>query len=291
MSPMLQDPTLSTTWLASHLEEPDLVIIDATWFMPGTPRDARAEHAERHIPGAVFFDIDEVSDHSIPLPHMLPPPADFAVHARRLGVEPTSRVVVYDAHGIFSAPRVWWSFRAMGHKNVFVLDGGLPKWIAEGHPVESSWPQRPHGEFRAHFEPHLVRDLDHVRAALAGGSEQLVDARPAARFTGEAAEPRAGLKSGHMPGARNVPSSAVITAQGTLADAADLERIFSAAGVDLARPIVTTCGSGVSAAILALALARLGKDDAAVYDGSWSEWGGRADTPVVTGPADAAVSA
>ena len=288
---MFQDPTLSTQWLSTHLEEPDLVIVDATWFMPGTPRDARAEHAERHIPGAVFFDIDEISDHSNPLPHMLPEPADFAVHARRLGVEPSSRVVVYDGHGIFSAPRVWWSFRAMGHANTFVLDGGLTKWIAEAHPVEAGWPLRDHGEFKAHPDAGLVRDIEHVRAALAGGTEQLVDARPAGRFTGETQEPRAGLRSGHMPGARNVPSSSVITPQGTLADAASLERLFAEAGVDLDRPIVTTCGSGVSAAILSLALARLGRVNVPVYDGSWTEWGGRDDTPVVTGPADAAVPA
>ena len=288
---MFQDPTLSTQWLSTHLEEPDLVIIDATWFMPGTPRDARAEHAERHIPGAVFFDIDEISDHSIGLPHMLAAPADFAVHARRLGVEARSRVVVYDAHGIFSAPRVWWNFRAMGHANTFVLDGGLPKWIAEANPVEAGWPQRPHGEFKAHPDRALVRDLSQVRLALAGGSEQLVDARAAARFTGETPEPRAGLRSGHMPGARSVPSSSVITPAGTLADAASLEQIFNEAGVDLNRPIVTTCGSGISAAILSLALARLGRLDAAVYDGSWTEWGGRDDTPVVKGPAETAVSA
>lgn len=286
---MFQDPTLSTQWLATHLEEPDLVIVDATWFMPGTARDARAEHAEKHIPGAVFFDIDEISDHSNPLPHMLPEAADFAVHARRLGVEPGSRVVVYDAHGVFSAPRVWWSFRAMGHANAFVLDGGLPKWIAEGHPVEAGWPMRPHGEFKAHPDPSLVRDLEHVRLALAGGTEQLVDARPAARFTGEAPEPRAGLRGGHMPGARNVPSSSVITPEGTLADASALEALFAEAGVDLDRPIVTTCGSGVSAAILSLALARLGRLNVPVYDGSWTEWGGRDDTPVVKGPADAAI--
>jgi thiosulfate/3-mercaptopyruvate sulfurtransferase len=284
---MFQDPTLSTAWLAAHLEEPDLVVIDASWFMPGTPRDARAEHAERHIPGAVFFDIDEVSDHANPLPHMLASPADFAVHARRLGVEPTSRVVVYDSHGLFSAPRVWWNFRAMGHENVFVLDGGLPKWIAEGHPVEAGWPQRAHTEFKAHFNAALVRDLEHVRAALAGDVAQLVDARPAARFTGEAAESRAGLRSGHMPGARNVPSASVVTPEGLLADADVLERVFADAGVDLGRPIVTTCGSGVSAAILSLALARLGRLEVPVYDGSWAEWGGLADTPVVTGPAEA----
>ena len=283
---MFQDPTLSTQWLSTHLEEPDLVIVDATWFMPGTPRDARAEHAERHIPGAVFFDIDEISDHSNPLPHMLPEPADFAVHARRLGVEPGSRVVVYDAQGIFSAPRVWWHFRAMGHENTFVLDGGLPKWIAEGHAVEAGWPLRPHGEFKAHPDTGLVRDLEQVRAALAGGTEQLVDARAAARFTGETPEPRAGLRGGHMPGARNVPSASVITPQGTLADAPTLETLFAEAGVDLDRPIVTTCGSGVSAAILSLGLARLGRLRAPVYDGSWTEWGGRDDTPVVKGPAD-----
>jgi thiosulfate/3-mercaptopyruvate sulfurtransferase len=283
---MFQDPTLSTQWLSTHLDEPDLVIVDATWFMPGTARDARAEHAERHIPGAVFFDIDEISDHANPLPHMLPEPADFAVHARRLGVEPTSRVVVYDAHGIFSAPRVWWSFRAMGHANTFVLDGGLPKWVAEAHPLEAGWPQRPHGAFKAHADGALVRDLEHVRAALAGGTAQLVDARPAARFTGETPEPRAGLRGGHMPGARNVPSSSVITPQGTLADAGTLEALFAEAGVDLDRPIITTCGSGVSAAILSLALARIGRLNIPIYDGSWTEWGGREDTPVVTGPAD-----
>lgn len=285
---MFQDPTLSTAWLAAHLDDPDLVIIDATWFMPGTPRDARAEHGERHIPGAVFFDIDEISDRSNPLPHMLAAPADFAVHARRLGVEPTSRVVVYDAQGLFSAPRVWWNFRAMGHDRVFVLDGGLPKWIAEGHPVEAGWPTRPHGEFKAHLDAGLVRDLEQVRAVLAGRSEQLVDARSASRFTAETPEPRAGLRSGHMPGARSVPSALVVTDGGTLADAETLERVFAEAGVDLARPIATTCGSGVSAATLALGLARLGRQDVAVYDGSWTEWGGRDDTPVVTGPAEPA---
>jgi thiosulfate/3-mercaptopyruvate sulfurtransferase len=283
---MFQDPTLSTQWLSTHLDEPDLVIIDATWFMPGAARDARAEHAERHIPGAVFFDIDEISDHSSPLPHMLPEPADFAVHARRLGVEPASRVVVYDAQGLFSAPRVWWSFRAMGHANTFVLDGGLPKWIAEAHPLEAGWPLRPHGEFKAHPDPDLVRDLLQVRLALAGGTEQLLDARPAARFTGETAEPRPALRSGHMPGARNLPASSVVTPQGTLTDAATLETLFAQAGVDLDRPIITTCGSGVSAATLSLALARLGRLNTPVYDGSWTEWGGRRDTPVVTGPAD-----
>ncbi len=279
---MTDDPTVSTDWLAEHLEDPSVIIIDATWFMPGTPRDARAEHAERHIPGAVFFDIDEISDHSNPLPHMLAEPKDFAVHARRLGVEPDSKVVVYDAQGLFSAARVWWNFRAMGHDAVWVLDGGLPKWIAEAHALETGWPERPHGEFKAHPKPELVKSLDEVRAALETEAAQVVDARPAARFTGETPEPRAGLRSGHMPGALSLPSSAVVH-DGRLADKAALEKIFAEAGVTLGEPVITTCGSGVSAAILSLGLARVGQWDAPVYDGSWTEWGGRADTPVVTG--------
>ena len=277
------DPMVTTDWLAARLGGPDLVVVDATWFMPGTPRDARAEHAERHIPGAVFFDIDQISDHANPLPHMLPEPADFAVHPRRLGVEPGSDVVVYDAQGLFSAPRVWWTFRVMGHEAVAVLDGGLPKWIAEDHPVEQGWPQNPHGEFKARFDPGLVRDLASVLGVVETHAEQIVDARAAARFFGEAPGPRAGLRGGHMPGALNLSSAEVVAADGTLAARPVLERLFGQAGVDLDRPILTTCGSGISAAILALALARLGRWRTPVYDGSWTEWGGLADTPVVTG--------
>jgi len=284
--PILDDPLVSTEWLAEHLEDPRLVLIDATWYMPPAPSDARADHAQAHIPGALFIDIDEVSDHANPLPHMLAEPHDFATHVRRLGVEPDSLVVVYDTQGLFSSPRVWWNFRVMGHDNVRVLDGGLGKWIAEGRPVEMGWPQKPHGEFKAHFDPSLVRTLDEVLTALTDGDAQLVDARSAARFTGEAPEPRPGLRSGHMPGARNLPSQSVVAADGRLKSAAELAALFAEAGVDLDRPIITTCGSGVSAAILALALARLGRDGVPVYDGSWTEWGGRADTPVVTGPAD-----
>jgi thiosulfate/3-mercaptopyruvate sulfurtransferase len=277
------DPMVSTAWLAERLGRPNLVVIDATWFMPGTPRDARAEHAERHIPGAVFFDIDEISDHADPLPHMLAEPADFATHARRLGVEPDSDVVVYDTQGLFSAPRVWWNFRVMGHAAVGVLNGGLPKWIAEGHPVEKGWPQNPHGEFKAKLDRGLLRDLASIRAVVDSHAEQIVDARSTARFRAEALEPREGLRSGHMPGALSVPSAEVVTANGTLASKAVLEKLFAEAGVDLDRPILTTCGSGVSAAILALALARLGRWRVPVYDGSWTEWGGLADTPVATG--------
>jgi thiosulfate/3-mercaptopyruvate sulfurtransferase len=280
---MDRDPMISTEWLASHLDAEDLVVIDATWFMPGTPRDAAAEYAERHIPGAERFDIDEVSDHSSPLPHMLPEPADFAVRVRRMGIEPTTRVVVYDAQGLFSAPRVWWMFRVMGHENVAVLDGGLAKWMAEARPVEAGWIQKPHGEFKAHLDPGLVRNLTQVSAALASGEEQVLDARAADRFTGRTPEPRPGLRSGHMPGAHNLPWQTVVAADGTLASKAVLEPLFTAAGVDLDRPIITTCGSGVSAAILSLALARLGRWRTPVYDGSWAEWGGRADTPVATG--------
>jgi thiosulfate/3-mercaptopyruvate sulfurtransferase len=202
-----------------------------------------------------------------------------------MGIEPTSRVVVYDAQGLFSAPRVWWMFRVMGHENVAVLDGGLAKWVAEARPVEAGWRQKPHGEFKAHADPGLVRDLDQMRQAFDASAAQVVDARAADRFSGAAPEPRPGLKAGHMPGARNLPWSKLVTTDGTLAAKAELARLFADAGVEVERPVITTCGSGISAAILALALARLGQWRVPVYDGSWTEWGGRADTPVATGEA------
>jgi thiosulfate/3-mercaptopyruvate sulfurtransferase len=280
----MSGPLVSTDWLAEHLGDPDLVVLDGSWHMPADGRDAKAEYGAAHIPGAVFFDIDAISDHASPLPHMLPTPAAFATAVRRLGAGAGSTVVVYDTVGVFSAPRVWWSFRAMGHAKVFVLDGGLKKWVAEGHPVEAGWREAEHGEFKAHPQAALIAGLETVRVALAGGETQVVDARSAIRFRGEAPEPREGLRAGHMPGARNVPWSGVVTSDGVLAAPAQLMAAFEAAGVDPAAAIITTCGSGISASILALALARLGRDDVAVYDGSWSEWGARTDTPVATGP-------
>ncbi len=280
----MTSPLVSTDWLAEHLGDAGLVVLDGSWHMPADGRDAKTEYAAAHIPGGVFFDIDAISDHASALPHMLPAPQAFGTAVRRLGVDTGSTVVVYDTVGVFSSPRVWWSLRAMGHAKVFVLDGGLKKWIAEGHPVEAGWREPEHGEFKAHLVPGLIADIDAVRGALERGEAQVVDARSATRFRGDAPEPRPGLRAGHMPGARNVPWSQVVAADGQLAAPAQLMAAFEAAGVDPAAAIVTTCGSGISASILALALARLGREDVAVYDGSWSEWGARSDTPVATGP-------
>jgi len=278
------NPLVSTDWLAARLDDADIAVLDATWFMPGAPRDAGAEYAERHIPGTGFFDIDKVCDLASDLPHMLADPADFAVAARRLGVNQGSRVVVYDAHGLFSAPRLWWNFRAMGHADTVVLDGGLLKWRAEGRPLESGWRPAIHGDFKSRPDAALVRELNGVRAAVQAGDEQILDARSAERFTGAAPEPRAGLRGGHMPGAFNLPWSSLVRADGTLLPADALRDAFQATGIDLRGPITTSCGSGISASLLVLALARLGRRDVAVYDGSWSEWGARVDTPVVAGP-------
>lgn len=275
------DPVVSTAWLADRLGS--VRIVDGSWHMPAEARDGRAEYLHRHIPGAVFFDIDHVADHDTDLPHMLPTPEAFAQAAGELGLSRDADIVVYDVHGIRSAARVWWTLRAMGYAKVRVLDGGLRKWLAEGRPVEAGDAAPSPVVVAPRFDPDLVRSAADVKAILQSGSAQMLDARSAARFRGEAPEPRAGLRSGHMPGAANLPWEQVIAEDGTLRPAAELKSVFEQAGIDLAKPIVTTCGSGVTASVLALALARLGRDRTAVYDGSWSEWGGLADTPVVTG--------
>jgi len=279
----MSDPLVSTEWLAERLGGPGVQVIDATWFMPGEGRMGRDAYAAGHIPGAVFFDIDEVADRFSDLPHMLPSPEAFAQAAGQLGLSRDATVVVYDAQGVFSAPRVWWTLRTMGFRDVVVLDGGLPKWRADGKAVETDAAAPSATHLTPALEPRLVRDLDAVREILERRDAQVVDARAGPRFRGEVPEPRAGLRSGHMPGACNVPWNDLIGADGAMKPAGELRAAFEAAGVDLAQPIVTTCGSGVSAALLALALARLGREDVAVYDGSWTEWGGRADTAVVTG--------
>jgi thiosulfate/3-mercaptopyruvate sulfurtransferase len=276
----MPDPLVSTEWLNQHLDAPDIRVVDATWFMPAEGRDAKAEYAALHIPRAVFFDIEEISDSDNPLPHMLPSPTKFSVRVRKLGLGDGLKIIVYDNNKLAASARVWWMFRAMGHEDVAVLDGGLQKWQAEGRPVDDM-PVRPS---ERHFTPRansfLLRDLDQMRANLTSKREQVVDTRSAARFSGSVAEPRPGLKAGHIPGAVNVPVSDLLAADGTLKDEQALTALFSAAGVDLEKPITTSCGSGVSAAVATLALARLGRGDVALYDGSWTEWGSRPDTPV-----------
>jgi thiosulfate/3-mercaptopyruvate sulfurtransferase len=278
---------VETDWLAEHLDAPDLVVVDGSLHLPTKQRDPRSEYAEAHIPDALFFDIDDIKDHSNPLPHMLPPPAFFAAKVKRMGIGDGMRIVAYDNEGLYSAARVWWMFRVMGHEDVAVLNGGLKKWKAEGRPL-SSEPARHRSErhFTPRFNAALVRDMADVTSALASRAEQVVDARSAERFVGAAKEPRQGLRSGHMPGARNVPFASLINDDGTVKPADELRAIFAAAGVDMTRPIVTSCGSGVTAGVLALALALIGHPDAAVYDGSWTEWGDEASGgTVVTGAA------
>ena len=276
------DPVVTTEWLAKHLGESDLRVVDGTWHMPQAKRDARAEFEAAHVPGATFFDIDAISDRSTTLPHMLPPAAQFGTAVGALGIGSGDRVVVYDVRGVVSAARVWWTFRAFGHDAVAVLDGGLKKWRAEGRPVEGGAASPRPATFTARPRSELVRDLDAMRTNLGSRAAQVLDARSAGRFAGTEPEPRAGLRGGHIPGSLNLPYETLYEADGTLKSPDELRGAVAAAGVDLGRPIVTTCGSGVTASVLALALYLLGRRDVAVYDGSWSEWGGRADTPIET---------
>jgi thiosulfate/3-mercaptopyruvate sulfurtransferase len=255
-------------------------VVDGTWHLPHLGRDARREFTEAHLRGAVFFDVDAIAEADTTLPHMLPSPEKFAREIGALGIGDGDRVIVYDVRGVVSAARVWWTFRAFGHDDVVVLDGGLRKWRAEGRPVESGTPSPIGRRFTARLRPSLVRDLEAVRANLESRAEQLVDARSRGRFAGTEPELRAGLRGGHVPGSLNLPYDELYGPDGTLLSPAALGEVFAKAGLDPARPVITSCGSGVTASVLALALHVLGRDRVAVYDGSWAEWGGRSDTPV-----------
>lgn len=259
---------VSTEWLAAHLRDPDLRVIDASWYLPDHNRDARAEYDAAHIPGARFFDIDEISDQRSLLPHMAPPPEKFISRMRAMGVGDGHQVVIYDGAGLFSAARVWWTFRLMGKTDVAVLDGGFPKWRAEGREIEDMPPIVRDRHMTVQRQAALVKDVTQVAHASKLAEAEIVDARSAARFRGEAPEPRPGLRSGHIPGSRNLPYATLLNPDGTMKDANALRAAFDAAGVDLARPVITSCGSGVTAAILNLALERLGHRNHALYDGS-----------------------
>lgn len=274
---------VSTDWLAAHLKDPDLRILDASWYLPDMGRDARAEYEAAHIPGARFFDIDEISDHRSSLPHMAPPPEKFVSRMRAMGVGDGHQVVVYDGAGLFSAARVWWLFRLMGKTDVAVLDGGFPKWQAEGRPVEDMPPVLRDRHMTVSRQAHLVKDVTQVAAAAKLGDQEIIDARSPERFRGDVPEPRPGLRAGHIPNSRNVHYRSLLNADGAMLPPDELRRVFEAAGVDLSKPAITTCGSGVTAAILNLALERIGKRDHALYDGSWAEWGMYGDLKVARG--------
>ena len=281
----IDDPRtlVSTDWLAAHMDDPDLRIIDASWHMPGTGRDGRADYEAEHIPGARFFDIDEISDQRSSLPHMAPPPEKFISRMRAMGVGDGHQVVIYDSIGVRSAPRVWWTFRLMGKTDVAVLDGGLPKWKAEGRPTEDMPPIMRDRHITVTRMANLVKDVSQVASASKLGDWQILDARSAERFRGEVEEPRPGLRSGHIPNSLNLPFPDLQNPDGTMKDPDALRAAFAVAGVDLGRPVITSCGSGVTAAILSLALEIVGHRNHALYDGSWSEWGMYPDLKVEKG--------
>ena len=284
MSPIPRAPKpsalVTTEWLAGNLSRRDVRVVDGSWHMPHLQRDARAEFAQAHIPGAVFFDIDAIADRSTTLPHMLPRASEFAQAIGRLGIGSRDRVIVYDSRGVASAARVWWTFRAFGHDKVFVLDGGLPRWRAEGRPVEDGAPTPKPRRFTARLRASLVRDLAAMRQNLQTHKAQVLDARSRGRFAGTEPEPRAGLRGGHIPGSLNLPYDELYQKDGAFLPADAIREKLEGAGIDLRKPVITSCGSGVTASVLALGLHVVGRPDVAVYDGSWSEWGGRADTPV-----------
>lgn len=273
---------VSADWLEQRLADPSVKILDAAWYLPAQKRDPKAEYAAGHIPGAVFYDQDAIADLTSGLPHTIPSSESFAESVGKLGLSETDTIVVYDGPGIFTAPRVWWLLRTMGAKSVFVLDGGIDGWKAEGRPVTTDVPQPEPATFHPKFNAEAVTSFTQMREIAATGSRQIADARGAARFTGEEAEPRAGMRSGHMPGAKSLPSG-IFSTGGKLKSLDALRETIEAAGIDLDKPVVTSCGSGVTAAIIMLALQSLGHTENTLYDGSWSEWGSRADTPVVTG--------
>ena len=283
----MDDPKtlVSTDWLAAHLNDPDLRILDGSWFLPTMNRDGRAGYDAAHIPGARFFDIDEIADTRSSLPHMAPPVEKFISRMRAMGIGDGHQVVVYDQAGIFSAPRVWWTFRLMGKMDIAVLDGGLPKWMAEGRPTEDLPPVMRDRHITVQRQANLIKDVTQVAHASKLGDHEIIDARPHGRFTGVDPEPRPGLRQGHIPGSKSVQWSDLVTAAGTMKSPEELRALFAAAGVDLTKPAICTCGSGVSAAMLTLALELIGHRDHALYDGAWAEWGMFNDLRVATGEA------
>ncbi|MGH1330436.1 MAG: 3-mercaptopyruvate sulfurtransferase [Paracoccaceae bacterium] len=283
MAPSDPKTLVSTQWLAAHLKDPDLRLIDASWYLPGSGRDPQAEYNAAHIPAARFVDIDDLSDNRSELPHMAPPVEKFMSRMRALGIGDGHQVVIYDGAGIYSAARVWWLFRLMGKTDVAVLDGGLPKWIAEGHPLEDMAPLIRDRHMTVARQNQMIKDVTQVASAAKLGDYTVIDARPRDRFRGEAPEPREGLRAGHIPNSKNVPFSDVIAEDGTMKHDGELRQIFERAGVDLKKPAITSCGSGVTAAILNLALERIGASNHALYDGSWAEWGMYGDLKIATG--------
>ncbi|MDV7270979.1 3-mercaptopyruvate sulfurtransferase [Thioclava sp. A2] len=283
----MDDPKtlVSTEWLEAHLKDPDLRVLDASWFLPAMNRDAKAGYAEAHIPGARFFDIDEISDNRSELPHMAAPIEKFVSRMRAMGVGDGHQVVVYDQAGIFSAPRVWWNFRLMGKMDIAVLDGGLPKWIAEGRETEDLPPMPRDRHMTVQRQAHLVKDVTQVAHASKLGDHEILDARPYGRFIGQDDEPRPGLRKGHIPGAKSIPWDSLLNADATMKSPDDLRALFAAAKVDLAKPAICSCGSGVSAAMIALALERVGHLNWSLYDGAWAEWGMYNDLRIATGEA------